>query len=42
MVQNFRHGITFHNDCFKAIDVLTQLAIEVNEPVFDAAFVDRE
>ena len=42
MTQNFRHGISFHNDCFKAIAVLTQLAIEISEPLFDAAFVDPE
>ena len=42
MTQHFCHGIAFHNDCFKEIAVLTQLAIEISEPLFNAVFVDLE
>ena len=38
MNQSFRHGVTFHRDCMLAIAVLTQLAIENGEPLFNAAF----
>ena len=37
---NFRHGVTFHRDCMCAVVVLTQLAIEDGESLFDAAFVN--
>ena len=37
---NFRHGVTVHRDCMRAVTVLTQLAIESGEPLFDAAFVN--
>ena len=35
---NFRHGVALHSECFNAVAVLTQLAIENGEPLFDAAF----
>ena len=38
MQTNFRHGVDVHRDCMYAIAVLTQLAIENGEPLFDAAF----
>ena len=38
--QNFRHGVTLHQNCLFAIAVLTQLLIEDGEPLFDATFVN--
>ena len=35
--QRFRHSVTFHYKCFRAVVVLTQLAIENGEPLFGAA-----
>ena len=35
---NFRHAISLHHDCMFAIAVLTQLAIENGEPLFDSFF----
>ena len=40
MSQNFRHGVAMHRDCMIAVAVLTQLAIQSGEPLFDAAFVN--
>ena len=42
MDTNFRHGVALHRDCMYAIAVLTQLAIENGEPLFDLAFIRRE
>ena len=39
---NFRHGVTFHRDCMRAVAVLTQLAIEDGESLFDAAFLNLD
>ena len=42
LTSNFRHGVAFHRDCMFAITVLTQLAIENGEPLFDASFRKQE
>ncbi len=34
--ERFRHGIEKHSSCFRAIAVLTQLAFESGESLFDA------
>ena len=39
LTSNFRHGVGLHRDCMFAIAVLTQLAIENGEPLFDASFI---
>jgi hypothetical protein len=38
--EQFRHGIDKHLSCFRAIAVLTQLAIESSESRFDAREYD--
>lgn len=40
MAERFRHGVAYHHECFMAIVVLTQFAIENGEPLFDASFND--
>jgi hypothetical protein len=38
--EKFRHSVTKHSSCFRAICVLTQLAIESGEEIFDAREYD--
>jgi hypothetical protein len=40
--ERFRHGIEKHSSCFRAIAVLTQLAIESGESLFDAREYDDD
>ena len=35
--ERFRHGTEKHSACFRAVAVLTQLAIEFGEPLFSVA-----
>ena len=37
---SFRHGVDLHSDCMHAVVVLTQLAIEDGQTLFNAAFVE--
>lgn len=39
--EKFRHGVAKHAICFRAIAVLTQLAIENNEPLFPVDYNDN-
>ena len=38
----FRHGIAKHAACFRAVTVITQLAIENGEPLFQVQYDDRD
>ena len=38
--QRFRHDITEHGDCFRAVVVLTQLAINNGEKLFSTGYRD--
>ena len=37
---SFRHGVDLHSDCMHVVVVLTQLAIEDGQTLFNAAFVE--
>jgi hypothetical protein len=41
LLERFRHDKTKHGDAFRAVAVITQLAIENGEPLFDVEYDDR-
>ena len=40
--QYFRHNISFHSSCFRAVAVITQLSFENGAPPFQVDFRDEE
>ena len=38
LTQHFWHSVAKHAACFRAVSVLTQLAIEAGEPLFDVDY----
>lgn len=40
--ENFRQGIEFHNTCFDAVLVLTQLNMQNGEPLFSVKFTGED
>lgn len=42
MGERFRHDIRLHTNCFKAVAVLTQLAMENGDPIFSANYIDPD
>lgn len=41
LVDRFRHGVEKHAACFRAVAVMTQIAIENGEPLFDVNYNDH-
>ena len=42
LTQVFRHGFEKHGECFRAVAVITQLAIENGEPLFPVEYNDSD
>ena len=42
LLNRFRHGIGKHGDVFRAVAVITQLAIENDEPLFEVEYDDMQ
>ena len=40
--QVFRHNLLFHSSCFRAVAVVTQMAFNNGEPVFQVDYDDRQ
>ena len=40
LTQRFRHSVAKHAACFRAVAVLTQLAIEYGEPLYQVDYSD--
>ena len=40
--QVFRHNLIFHSACFRAAVVVTQMAFDNSEPVFQVDYDDRQ
>ena len=40
--QVFRHNLIFHSSCFRAVAVVTQMAFNNGEPVFQVDYDDRQ
>ena len=40
LTKPFRHGVGKHGQCFRAVAVITQYAIENGEPLFEVKYND--